>query len=231
MGRGGRRYKHHEAEILNVCFHGIGTPERELEKDEAQYWVDSDRFEALLETISRYPIRVTFDDGNASDVTHALPALLRHNLSAAFFLIAGRLDQAGSVTRVGARELARSGMLVGSHGLLHRPFRSLRNDALRRELADATRIIAVATEQPVEEVAVPFGSYDRRVLKAMHDHGFTRVYTCDGGWSRSEAWLQSRYAIRSKDTPATIDRLARSPRGGRFGHAVRTGKTLVKRVR
>jgi len=35
--------------MINLCFHGIGTPERELEADEDQFWVEPDRFEALLD--------------------------------------------------------------------------------------------------------------------------------------------------------------------------------------
>ena len=69
------------SEVFNVCFHGIGAPQRGLEVDEEQYWVEVDQFEEMLEMIRRYSfIRITFDDGNASDVTSALPALLRHGL-------------------------------------------------------------------------------------------------------------------------------------------------------
>ena len=36
------------SEVLNVCFHGIGAPQRELEVDEEQYWVEVDQFEEML---------------------------------------------------------------------------------------------------------------------------------------------------------------------------------------
>ena len=85
--------------------------------------------------------------------------------------------------------------------------------------------------QPVRQVACPFGSYDRRVLSAIRHHGFSRVYTVDGGPARSDAWLQSRYTIRADDTPADIERRARSPRGSAFPATVRKGKSFVKRWR
>ena len=42
--------------------------------------------------------RISFDDGNASDVGIALPELERRGLKAVFFLLAGRLGQPGSLT-------------------------------------------------------------------------------------------------------------------------------------
>ena len=30
--------------IVNVCFHGIGTPDRELEPGEDKYWISTELF-------------------------------------------------------------------------------------------------------------------------------------------------------------------------------------------
>lgn len=219
-------------EVFNLCFHGIGTPGRALEPDEELYWVEEAQFEDLLEVIGRYPsVRITFDDGNASDAALALPALRRHDLKATFFIISGRLDQPGSLTSAAARGLVRGGMTVGSHGMWHRSWRSVNDQELHEELVEAADAIADAAGQPVREVACPFGFYDRRVLAAIRRRGFRRVYTVDGGPARSDAWLQSRYTVRAVDTPADIERRARLPRGGAFPAAVRTGKSFVKRWR
>lgn len=217
--------------VFNLCFHGIGTPERPLEKDEAQYWVGVDQFEELLGAIRRYPsIRITFDDGNASDAKLALPALLRNNLSATFFVVAARLDQPGSLSSEDVRDLVRAGMAVGSHGLAHRPWRSADDDALRAEMA-ASGLIADAAGVPVREAACPFGSYDRRVLTALRRHGFSRVYTVDEGHAKPGTWLQSRYTIRSHDTPAVIERLAHPERRLSSAYLARRVKTRIKRWR
>jgi peptidoglycan/xylan/chitin deacetylase (PgdA/CDA1 family) len=219
-------------EVLNLCFHGIGTPGRALEPDEDLYWVEAAQFEEFLKVISKIPsVRITFDDGNASDATYALPALHRHNLTAAFFVISERLDQPGSLTTVEVRSLVQAGMTVGSHGMRHRPWRSIDDLELHEELAGAADVIAKATGQPVRQLACPFGSYDRRVLSTIRRHGFTRVYTVDGGHARSDAWLQPRYTVRAADTPADIERRARAARGSIIPAALRTGKSFVKRWR
>jgi peptidoglycan/xylan/chitin deacetylase (PgdA/CDA1 family) len=227
IGRGRRA-----DEVLNLCFHGIGKPGRPLEPDEELYWVDAAQFDELLAVAARYPsVRITFDDGNESDVALALPALCRRGLTAAFFVISSRLGKPGSLAPEDLRLLAKDGMTVGSHGMWHRPWRSADDQELQEELADAAAMIASASGQPVHQVACPFGSYDRRVLRAVRRHGFSRVYTVDGGPAKSDAWLQSRYTIRADDTPADLERRARAPRGSRLPALSRRAKSFVKRWR
>ena len=227
-GRGSR-----PGEVLNLCFHGIGTPGRELEPDEELYWVEPARFDELLTVIRRYPsVRITFDDGNKSDIALALPALLRHGLKATFFVISGRLGQPGSLSQADVGSLVRSGMTVGSHGMWHRPWRSVSDEQLHEELVGAAEAISDVAGQPVRELALPFGSYDRRVLNSARRHGFSRVYTVDGGIARSDAWLQPRYTIRASDTPAELERRLRYPGGRSLVPAlVIKGKSLVKQWR
>jgi peptidoglycan/xylan/chitin deacetylase (PgdA/CDA1 family) len=219
-------------EVLNLCFHGIGTPGRELEPDEENFWVEPAQFKEILDVIVRYPaVRITFDDGNMSDVELALPELRRRNLTAVFFVVSGRLGQPGSLAAADLRNLLQSGMTIGSHGMMHRPWRTASAQELHEELTGAQEAIAQASGQPVSQVACPFGSYDRRVLNAIRHRGFSRVYTVDGGPARSDAWLQSRYTVRAYDMPRDIERRAQSPRGKTLAHAVQVSKSLVKRWR
>jgi peptidoglycan/xylan/chitin deacetylase (PgdA/CDA1 family) len=218
--------RHGASHPFNLCFHGIGTPQRELEPGEDEFWLEIDQFDEMLGMIKRHPfINITIDDGNASDVTHALPALLRRGLAATFFIVAERIDAPGALSSEAIRELVASGMRIGSHGLAHRPWRSLRGHRLEAEMR-AARIIAEVAQAPVREAACPFGSYDRRVLRALRSHGFTRVYTVDRGRARNGAWLQPRYTVRKDDTAADLERLAYPARGSRTGL-----RTVIKRLR
>ncbi len=219
--------------VLNLCFHGIGVPGRELEPDEERFWIEPERFEELLDVVvaAGPAVRITFDDGNASDAGIALPALLRRRLDATFFVVAGRCDERGSLQRADVRELARKGMTIGSHGLHHRPWPSLDDADLRRELDEAPRLLREAAGQEVRQAACPFGAYDRRVLGALRQRGFARVYTVDEGDADPEAWLQSRYTIRADDTPERISALARDPRPRFPSNVTHALKTTAKRWR
>jgi peptidoglycan/xylan/chitin deacetylase (PgdA/CDA1 family) len=227
VGRGSK------TRVLNLCFHGIGAPGRELEPDEERFWIEPELFEELLDVAAAAgpAVRITFDDGNASDAGIALPALLRRGLDAAFFVIAGRCDEPGSLSREDVRELARQGMTIGSHGLHHRPWPSLDDDDLDRELAEAPRLLQEAAGQEVRQAACPFGAYDRRVLTAARRHGFARVYTVDEGAANPDAWLQSRYTIRAGDTPERLSALARDPRPRFPSNVTHALKATAKRWR
>ena len=79
--------------MINFCFHGIGTPGRDLEPDEDQFWIGREHFEELLSVAQELPsVELSFDDGNASDFSIALPALVERGLTASFFVISGGSD-------------------------------------------------------------------------------------------------------------------------------------------
>jgi peptidoglycan/xylan/chitin deacetylase (PgdA/CDA1 family) len=182
--------------ILN--FHGLGTPTRALDDpEEWDVWLDADDFESVLDGLATTPaVALTFDDGNKSDIEVALPALCRRGLTATFFLLAGRLGDAGYLTDGDARLLVESGMSVGSHGMDHRSWRGLDADGVRRELVEARDVLETACGRPVTAAACPFGAYDRRTLGHLRRKGYLTVFTSDGGPADANAWLQPRTTVR-----------------------------------
>jgi len=174
--------------VLNVCFHGVGTPARELEPGEAPYWVSEDSFHAILDELASWPsVRISFDDGNASDVQIGLPALVERGLRADFFVLAGRLGTAGSLDRDAVRELRENGMTIGSHGMAHRSWRAMAPSTRDAELVAARARLAEAAGAPVDAAACPLGRYDRRLLADLRRLGYHRVFTSDRRPARSGA--------------------------------------------
>ena len=77
---------------MNLTVHGIGPTDRALDPGEDQTWVSVAQFEQVLDAaVGRPDVRITFDDGNASDVEIGLPRLLERGLKAEFFVLAGLL--------------------------------------------------------------------------------------------------------------------------------------------
>jgi peptidoglycan/xylan/chitin deacetylase (PgdA/CDA1 family) len=217
--------------VVNVCFHGIGTPRRRLEDGEARYWVTKDTFHRILDTVAeRDDVRLSFDDGNLSDADIGLPALLDRGLTAAFFVLAGRLDDPGSLAPAHLRELSTAGMTVGTHGWAHRPWRGLSDGDRRRELVEARQRIEAETGSPVDQAALPLGRYDRAVVRNLHDAGYRRVFSSDRGWARPGAWLQPRFSVRSDDTVDSVRAQVLTPPGVP-GRAKGELRTLAKRLR
>lgn len=198
--------------MINICFHGIGTPARELEPGEAGYWITEDYYAAVLDEVAgRDDVRLSFDDSNASDVEIGLEGLLRRGLTAAFFVIAARLDQPGSLSAEQVRELRARGMTIGSHGMDHVPWRALSEAAAQRELVDARRVLTEIVGAAVDEAALPLGRYERRTLVRLRELGYTHVHTSDRQPSDPAAWLQHRFSLRSTDTLESLRRDVLSP--------------------
>jgi peptidoglycan/xylan/chitin deacetylase (PgdA/CDA1 family) len=198
--------------IVNLTVHGIGPAARVLDPGEHDVWVTVEQFEEVLDAVTgRQDVRLTFDDGNASDVEIALPHLMKRELTAQFFVAAGLLGRPGRLDGDGVQELQRAGMRIGSHGWSHCDWRRLAPEHEHEELVAANRVLAELAGGPVSEVSIPFGSYDRRVLRRLREAGATRVYTSDGGHARHDSWLQARTSLRSSVNSDWIDKVLGRP--------------------
>jgi peptidoglycan/xylan/chitin deacetylase (PgdA/CDA1 family) len=216
---------------INLTFHGVGEPQRRLDPGESDVWVSRAQFLALLDSVEgRREVRISFDDGNASDVEHALPALRERGLNATFFVVAGRLGAPGFLDAAGVEELAAAGMTIGCHGMRHRAWRGLDDGALREELIEAKAILEGVVARPVTQAACPFGSYDRRVLRRLRGSGYYHVYTSDRGTTRSRDFLQARNSIGPHDDPGVLERIV-SRESPPYRALPRRAKQAVKRWR
>jgi peptidoglycan/xylan/chitin deacetylase (PgdA/CDA1 family) len=216
---------------INLTFHGIGEPSRALEPGEEDVWVRRETFLSILDAAARRgDVRITIDDGNASDVEQALPALRERGLHATFFVVAGRIGFPGYLDADGIRELAGAGMTIGCHGMEHVPWRTLDDRRLRDEHVEARRRLEEIVARPVDEAACPFGSYDRRVLRSLRGSAYRQVYTSDRGLARALDWVQARNTVGPTDGGDLLDRI--DFRARQRGHLLRRrAKLVVKRWR
>lgn len=215
---------------LILTFHGLGEAPNAVTHSERKVWVPVEWLEAIIDALPRHGVGLAFDDGNASDVEQALPALVQRETTARFFPLTGRIGAAGYLRAEDISKLSAAGMAIGSHGCHHRDWRTLGDRELHEELAVSRRTLAGIVGNDITEAACPFGSYDRRVLRALHAAGYRRVFNSDGGTGSVGSWLSPRTTV-SRDLPLQrwLD-LARAGAHGRPG-PVLLGKRLVKRLR
>lgn len=196
---------------LNLNFHGIGAPtERPFGPGEREFWATPETFEATLDLAQSRPdqISLSFDDGNTTDLTIALPALKRRNLTATFFIVAGWLGtRPGFIDADGVRQLVDNGMTIGNHGLQHLRWDELDRSALQHEITEGQTRLEQITQTPIETAALPFGAYNMQVLSTLRELGYTHVYTSAAGTADKNAWLQPRVHVKASDTPETIETL------------------------
>ena len=130
---------------------------------------------------------LSFDDGFANWVTHALPVLEQERAVASFYVCPGWWEDqhplvAGPAGRVMAaadvRRLRDAGMGVGSHAWDHPDLRGLDDAALTRQLVDSRAAVAAETGVPCRTVAYPYGLSDPRVQDAAAAAGYELAW----GW-------------------------------------------------
>jgi peptidoglycan/xylan/chitin deacetylase (PgdA/CDA1 family) len=216
--------------VLNLTFHGIGEPPAAVDDAECDVWLSEADFAASLDAVRTLPAAtVSFDDGNASDLQIALPALRERGISATFFIVAGRLGEPDYLSAADLRTLRDEGMTIGLHGMHHQRWRGLSDDDLDEEISVARRRLEDAAGAPLGAAACPFGAYDRRVLAHLRQAGFGAVFTSDGGWASRGAWLQARNTLRAGDGAAAVATIAADD--GTAARSKHKLKTLAKRWR
>lgn len=185
--------------ILN--FHGIGTPHAGVDASERPYWVSEKQFVDILDMVERRPdaddVLWTFDDGNRSDLDIGAPALSERGRSGVFFVLTGRFDDPNYLDHDQIRHLMAMGMAVGLHGRDHVDWRQIDVAQLNAETVDARNDLMDVIGQPVDQVAIPFGAYNRKIISHLVKCGFSKINTSDGGPSRSTDRVLSRTSVRS----------------------------------
>lgn len=185
---------------IGILVHGIGEPPRALDPGEAPYWVSEAQFMRLLDRIAALPdpgrIRLSFDDGNSSDRRIALPALQARGMTADFFVLAGRIDKPGSLSRDDILALQEAGMTIGSHGIAHKDWTRLTPGELREELEGSKSVLEALIGRTVDDVGIPFGAWNGRVLRAIRGAGYRAAWSSDGGQMDPSAFLRPRASVR-----------------------------------
>lgn len=155
-------------------------------------------FARLQATAARSTLRpeITFDDGNVSDVTFAMPALGRHGLQGTFFITAGWTGKrTGFMDVAQLRELHAAGHRIGAHGMTHKLLTACSDAELDEELQGAKERLEDGLGTAIDLMSLPGGRANRRVLLACKRAGFRQVYTSQ---PRAEAMNEG---------PATVGRL------------------------
>lgn len=130
---------------------------------------------------------MTFDDGYLSVYEHAYPALVERNMTAVVYVVAGsiggindwdrragdQLEKMMSAEQV--REMAESGIEIGSHTMTHPRLTLISDDQLRQEMVDSKAKLEDVIGKEVTSFSYPYGDMDARVVEAAVAAGYSNA--------------------------------------------------------
>jgi peptidoglycan/xylan/chitin deacetylase (PgdA/CDA1 family) len=131
------------------------------------------------------PIVLSFDDGYASQVRFALPALRRERWPGVLNLALDWVDDLGGDGAV--RRLIDAGWQIDAHSRTHPDLTRVSDAQLRDETAGARTDLQRRFGVKASFFAYPSGRYDRRVVAAVRQAGYLAAATVKRGFARATA--------------------------------------------
>ena len=112
-------------------------------------------------------IIITFDDGNLSDYTIAIPLLKAYSMTASFYPVIADMGKEEKINWNQLREINAQGHEVGSHSINHLDMLRLSPEEQTYELTNSKKTLEQKLEQEITVFSVPFGRYNRRILRRI----------------------------------------------------------------
>jgi peptidoglycan/xylan/chitin deacetylase (PgdA/CDA1 family) len=153
------------------------------------------------------PLVLTFDDGLEGTFRNSLPHLIDARVSATLFVTTELLGRAGFMDAPMLRSWAANRMVVGSHGVTHRPLSLMSAAEARRELTESKARLEDLIGSAVTEFSFPGGNDSRALHAAALESGYRVVYTSRPAFTRLEDRVRPRFAVRATTDLSQVESL------------------------
>ena len=141
----------------------------------------------------RRSVVITFDDGYEETYQVAWPLLKRFGFSATVFVTPAEVGLPGFSSWPQVVEMARDGMLVGSHTMHHTYLPLARGPRLAEELMESKRVIEERIGRPVVLLSYPVGGFTPQVKTMAEQAGYVAACTTNRAASLKAI---DRFALR-----------------------------------
>lgn len=143
----------------------------------------------LLGKKSGKVVGITFDDGYQNNLTHALPALVKHGFSSTCYVVSGLLgktnvwDEAVGIAQTplmddrALHQWIMAGQEVGSHTHRHVDLTQVDGETGYLEMASGKAQLEAVIGQPVDQFCYPYGHFKPLHVSMAGELGFTAATT------------------------------------------------------
>jgi peptidoglycan/xylan/chitin deacetylase (PgdA/CDA1 family) len=180
-------------------------------------------------------VAITFDDGYDSFYEYAWPILTENKIPATVFIPYGFIgkratwDYAGwllgihHMSREQIKEIAASGIEIGSHGYSHVDLTGLLERGLKLELERSKKGLEDLTGNEVRYLSYPFGRYNRIIEGTAAEYGYERGLSLSFFKKSRTGFTIPRFAVYSVDTLYAVEKKL----GGGFGNSLEKIKGAI----
>ena len=191
-----------------------------MPESDYDYCVPVSRFREQMRMLSvqddvRAVAQVTFDDGERSEKEIAGAVLAEFGMKATYFITPGLIGTAHKFLGWDElRELQLAGHSVQSHGWSHKFLTTCIESELNDELRMSKHAIEDRLGAGVEEISIPGGRWNTRVLRACADAGYRNVYVSEP-WMAAEMFgikVLGRFMVRRNTSLLQLERIVRGDR-------------------
>jgi peptidoglycan/xylan/chitin deacetylase (PgdA/CDA1 family) len=212
-----------------LCYHSVVASEHDVNSDPHKQHIPLALFLQHLDYLQKYhrvlslsefqgarrdnralpdhSVVLTFDDGFQDFATVVAPHLTQRKLPATVFVITDRVS--GNLPPNGEsflnweeiRELAKSGLDIGSHTCAHPRLPDLSPPEVMRELSESQAAVRMHTRQSEVALSYPFGQTSEQISRMAHSAGYSCAIASDCGPNPQNVNLHalSRTVIASDD--------------------------------
>jgi peptidoglycan/xylan/chitin deacetylase (PgdA/CDA1 family) len=141
--------------------------------------IDPDQYLAHLTTgapLPPKPVLLTFDDGQGSQITVALPELRRRSMVGTFFVMTVVLDKPHWMSRQDLRRLDSAGMTVAAHTWDHHRADRYGGTDWRTQLDQPRAELESILRKPVRHFAYPYGAWSPTDFPHLSSAGYRTAF-------------------------------------------------------
>lgn len=138
-----------------------------------------DQLFAYLATGAAIPeksVMLTFDDGDADQVTAGLPELNKYGFKGVFFIMTVSMGRSIYMTKEQIRSLSDAGHVIGSHTWDHKNVKKFEDADWVTQIEKPSKQLEEITGKPVKYFAYPFGLWKPEVIAPLKERGMVAAF-------------------------------------------------------
>ncbi len=199
-----------------LCYHGVKPEQR------VGFGRQMKHIEKILKNKNRPDVFVTFDDGFRNLIDNAADIINSCRIPAAFFIVPGYLGKRPGwdiseehedynevmMTSEEIINVQSDFISIGSHTNNHLKLAEISDNELEKELIESKRFLEQLLGKTVDEIALPHGIFNEKVIRKAIDSGYRKIYSLESRLNKKDedSVLLGRFSV-SPDMSFTEFRL------------------------